>query len=286
MVKIERLPSYLSPSALMMAEKMPNTFFLTRLINDPIERDEQNLAAAVGSAFDYYIKMLLIEKKFPHKEKYLEELKKGIETNVTEAHTAGKKAFQIYANIYNPNEFNNVELQLHGSLDVGNKNNAIPIFGKLDATVIDIKRDPNKVLPFDWKVTGYTSKEGTSPCPGYYRLWEGIRPKAMHTNYYEDIPIETINENWATQLCTYGWLMDYKIGTPFYVRVDQLIWKNNTIRCIAQYRALVTPSFQDQVYYRYKRIWNLINSGEFIKLLASDDDENLIWISAQKENWW
>ena len=281
MVKIERLPSYLSPSALMAADKMPNTFFLSRLIADPLVKEPQSLAAAVGSAFDYYIKMKLIEEKFKHKKVLLPEIKKGIETNIEESFRAGKRAFKSYIeSAYNEKEFTNVELHISGLLEGG-----VPLFGKLDATCYDLRGD-NNTIPFDWKVTGYTAESSISPPPGYFRLWEGIRPKPKHILYDPEMPFETINESWATQLCTYGWLMDKPFGIPFHARVDILVWKNGGIRCITQYRGVLTESFQNIVSYRYKRLWNLLNTGEFINLLASKTDEDLIWIAAKQETWY
>ncbi len=280
MVKIERLPSYLSPSSLMAAEKMPNTFFLSRLISDPLIREPQSLAASVGSSFDYCIKMKLMEEKFKHKKVLLPEIKRGIETNIDESFRAGKRAYKSYIeSAYNEKEYANVELHLNGLLE------GVPLFGKLDATCYDLKGD-NSIIPLDWKVTGYTSKSTTSPPPGYFRLWEGICPKPKHKLYDPEMPIETINESWATQLCTYGWLMNKPFGKPFYARVDVLVWKNGNIRCITQYRGVITESFQNIVVHRYKRLWNLLNTGEFVNLLASRTDEELIWIASKQETWY
>lgn len=279
MLKIERNPSYLSPSSLMQAESMPNTFYLLRLIADPIKREPQQLAAAVGSAFDYYIKMKLMEDKFQYKKVLLPDIKTGIETNINEAFIAGKIAYRAYLDsCFNIANYADVELHLDGLF------NGVPIIGKLDAIVI--VSGSSKAIPFDWKVTGYTAKTTMSPKPGYYRLWEGIRPKPAHKIFTDDISFEVIDKKWATQLCTYGWLMDYPIGIPFSVRVDALIWKDKKIRCIAQYRGWITEAFQQQVIIRYKNLWNSLEDGSFIKNLASSKDEDLVWITSKSETWW
>lgn len=284
MIRIEKLPSYLSPSALMHSETMPHTFYLTRLIADQVEREPQEMAAAVGSSFDYYIKMKLIEDRFPFKDKYLPELKNSVEivglANKDEAYGAGKRAYNAYVRCgaYNPDEFHNVELHLDGLVE------GVPLLGKLDSTVLDLKGDKIKVIPHDWKVQGYTSKSNTSPNKGYYRIWDGVTPKPAHKLYEPEIPFEVIDPKWALQLCTYGWLMGYKVGEPFYARLDALLWGATNIRVIAQYRGLITPGFQKIVMDKYKRLWKELNDGSFLNRLEATE-EDLVWIASKQERW-
>lgn len=279
MLKIERKPSFLSPSSLMMAENMPNTFYLTRLVADSIQREPQGLSAAVGSAFDYYIKMKLIKDKFQHKENLLPEIKDSVETHTTEAFIAGKIAYDAYIkNCLNSHNFTNVELRFNGSFG------GVPITGKGDAAVEYAGYD----IPFDWKLLGYTSETTTSPLPLYFRLWEGIRPRPAHKNYQDGQSFEDINDKWALQGCVYGWLMDLKpkVGFkefPFYV--DAIIFKNKRIRCIAQYSGWITKSFQERVLIRFQNIWKEINDGSYLKRLVSSKDDNLVWMASTNEVW-
>ena len=281
-MRIERLPSYLSPSSLMQAENMPNTFYLTRLIADRMEREPQGLAAAVGSAFDYYIKMLLFEKKFGHKELKLLELKKGIETNIEEAFRAGKSAFRTYKeSAFNLEEYYDVELSLQKDIE------GVPLLGKLDASCKDIRSNDayKKVIPFDWKTTGYTSKSTTSPPKGYYRKWMGTMPKPSHKLFEPEIPFELINKKWSVQMCTYGWLMGYEVGEPFYGRIDVLIWNKGVVNQVTQYRGLITPEYQRLLIERYKKVWNDLTTSNFLDRLGSKTDEDLVWIASRDESW-
>ena len=284
MIKVERLPSYLSPSALMNYESMINTFYLTRLISEPMEREPQGMAAASGSAFDCLVKLKMIEDKFSHKKKHIPELKNSVEipgdANKEEAFRAGETALKAYTNCgaFNINEFHDIELQLNGSLE------GVPIFGKLDSSVYDLRGDKIKIIPHDWKVQGYTSKSNVSPKKGYYRLWEGIRPKPAHNLYHPEIPFELIDPKWATQVCTYGWLLGYKVGEPFYARIDALLWGSTKIRVIAQYRGLISKEFQLDLIHRYKELWRKINDGSILNELASDI-EDLVWIASKQERW-
>jgi len=272
---------------------MPNTFYLTRLINDRMDREPQGVAAAVGSSFDYYMKMALVESKFPHKADILPKLKSGIETNKVEADRMGKKAYRLYTeNAFDENEYHDIELRLNGSYE------GIPITGYLDATSHIITIDDyaeefhsnisygDNIIPMDWKTMGYSSKTPISPPPGYFKLVEGFIRKPAHDLFEPDIPFEYIDAKWATQLCTYGWLMDYPVGKPFHVRLDAIIWKNNTIRCIARYYGLITEKFQEYTMKRYTRLWNSLLDGSFIQLLGSKDDENLIWLESKTETWY
>ena len=275
MIRIERLPSLLSPSALMMAEHMPNTFYLTRLISDSIPREKQSIAAAVGSVFDYYIKELLIKEKFKHKLKMLPEIKKGIERKEEEVFRAGLVAFNTYEKIVKIDEFTDVELHITKEIE------GVPVTGKLDAQV----NYQNENIPFDWKVTGYTSQSHISPLPLYYRLWEGIRPRPCHKDYTESIDFEKISENWATQLCTYGWLLGKTKYKDFPAKIDTLIFTNKVIRCIAQYKGIITKQFQEKVAQRYQNIWQELKDGSYLKRLVSTKSLNLIWIASKNEDW-
>ena len=293
MLDFEKLPSYLSPSSLMTAEDMPNTFYLNRLINDKMDKDPQGIAAAVGSAFDYFIKAKLVETKFPYKADILPLLKEGIETNKAEALRMGSKAYSAYVeSAYEEDEYENIELRLTKEVE------GVPLTGYLDATSkIITTEDYNEifqstmtyndiVIPMDWKTTGYSSKSPVSPPPGYFKMFEGLMRRPSHDDFHPDMPFETINPKWATQLCTYGWLMDYPVGTPFHARLDTLVWKNNAIRCIARYYGLISERFQEHVMMRYKRLWKSLMDGSFKLLLKSQDDENIIWLASKLETWY
>ncbi len=292
MLKFQKLPSYLSPSALMQAENMPNTFYLNRLTSDDNPRDPQHISAAVGSAFDYWIKERLFKNRFPHKQHLLSGLKKGIETNKVVALRMGALAYRAYLEgAYEEEEYNDVELNLSKTIE------GVPLTGKLDSTskittlsgYEDTLRSSvchdDIVIPHDWKTMGFNSKSPTSPKPGYFKLFEGIRRLPSHDDFDPDMPFETIDYKWATQLCTYGWLMDYPVGQPFHVRLDALIWKNGNIRCVARYYGLISMKFQMSVLRRYQRLWLSIMDGSFALLLGSEDDENIIWMNAKIETW-
>jgi hypothetical protein len=276
MLKIEKMPSYLSPSAISKAMKEPNTFYLTRLIEDKLPREPQGLPAAVGSAFDYFVKIYIAEQKFPDKIEFCKGLETGIESNVTEALNAGKRLLKVYSAVCNLEEI--VDVEVHGSKSIEYRGKSIPFFGKLDAT--SFYRE--KVIPFDWKVSGYSSPQ--SPKQGFYRQWKGGLPKGAHAKYREDLPFEEIDPDWAFQLCIYGWLLGYPVGTPFYARIDQLTIRNADIT-LSQFRGVITEQFQTIAWDRAWMVWEAITSGRFIKMLASSRDVNLVYMASLDESW-
>jgi len=280
LLEIERYPSFLSPSALLMAETSPNKFYINRLSALNIEKEPQTLAAAIGSAFDYYIKEKIITDKLQHKILILSELKKSIE--VKEANNIGKEIFNKYLeNVpFDINEYQDVEICKHIGLNLMeffNIKSIVPIYMKIDA----IKN--NKI--HDWKVSGWTSIMGTSPKPGYYCIWDNGRPKSCHENYYENIELQEIDVNWATQLCTYGWYLGL-MGKKFLVTIDLLCFNNRNELRVAKYQAWITPEFQKSVATRYALLWQSILTEKFLDRIVSHNDINLVFIASQNETWW
>jgi len=287
-LKIHNMPKYLSPSALMTAEGLPNTFYMTRLCESQyrVPREEQSLAAGVGSAFDYLVKMWLAENGSDACRKKL-ELVKGLKGQVEcgkksedlseykEAWEAGKKTLEAYMLSclpYNKKGFTGLEKNIRKTIE------GVPMYGMMDAEF--------KGAPFDWKVSGYTSKTGVSPKPRYFRLWDGLSIKGAHKKYVDDIPFNEIDEKWAIQVCTYGWLNGVKVGTEFDAYIDMLCWGKGQSRVrIAQYKGKITADFQEKVIYKYKRLWKSLQDGSFVELLAHDSLIELVALEAQNENW-
>lgn len=277
MLKINKMPSYLSPSALNQAEKMPNFFYLTRLFDPPMKKDIQPIPAAIGTVFDIEIKKQLIADKLPNRRDKLNDIKNSLERDTSEIRKKGKDIFNEYLNLaYKPDEYIDVEMQNF------KKVKDIPIFGKLDASVSDPYT--KKEIPLDWKVTGSNSKSGASPKPAYYEVMEGYKKQPFHKKYYEGIKIEEIDEMWALQGCTYGWLLGYEFGQEFNVRFDQIACRPKGKK-IAKYIGLVSSSFQKRSLDRYKKLWTSINDGSFINNLASKTDLGLVILNSLDETW-
>lgn len=287
MIQIEKYPSFLSPSSLNMAEKSPNKFYINRLSGINIIKEEQTLAAAIGSAFDYLIKEKIIkDKNLYKKEPSLNEMKKSVESNHSQAWEIGETIYKKYlSEVYDILLFEDVEITENFQLDLNfiGINYFIPLYIKMDATKkLNYFKQPTA---HDWKVSGYTSESGISPKPGYIRIWDNGRLKSCHDKFTNSISIEDVDEQWGTQLCTYGWKL-HGFGKDFPVSVDMLCFNDRNECRIAQYEAWVPIKFQQRVAYKYALLWSSILDGSFLNKLVSKRDINLIFIESLNESWW
>lgn len=281
MLQINKIPSYLSPSAVTKAIKMPNSFYLSRLSGLDVPRESQALPAAVGSAFDYLLKVHMANTKFQNKKHIVDKMMEEVEDHQSEAILAGRRLLNTYlTSAYDVKEF--ADIEVHNSHIVEYRDKKIPMFGKLDATSHGSGSFEGSVIPFDWKVSGYCSDQ--SPKQGFFRSWKDGRPKVRHDLYREDMPFESIDVDWAFQLCVYGWLIGYKVGEPFQVRIDQLSYRQGNIT-VTQYRGVISEEFQILTFNRAYQIWEAINSGSYVRLLASTKDANLVWLASLRESW-
>ena len=299
---IAKYPSYLSPSSLKVFERQPNTFYLQRMAPDPIPYEPQSLPAAVGSAFDYYVKIDLVKKGVIEESIFRDRIFRDIwnptqkdklqdkstahamwVTNVSEEHSDeaekfGKFLFDKYRyNGYKPEIFEDIEIHRHYNLL---PDPVVPLFGKLDATV----RGPDgDVEPFDWKTSGYGSESGMSPKKGYSQAYRDGQPIGAHKDYSPDVPMHEINPEWAAQLCVYGWIMGKPIGVPFYGQIEGLFIRSHAIT-VAKYRAEITQEFQIQLAARFRMAWLSIKTGSFLRQLNPIRD--FVELAAAQEEWW
>lgn len=292
MLEIKKMPSYLSPSSLMKSMKQPNTFYLERLIDCNFPRERQSTAAGVGTQFDYLIKKRIIEDpKFKYIDGYdgsFESSKKKIDKLKEQvtcedellARKGGQLALDFYRDTeYMDNNFHRIELNLQKEIE------GVPILGLPDATVLYKDEDDFEwEVPFDWKVSGFTSKTGASPKKGYKRLWDGGRLKGSHKAYHKEITFDEIDSSWATQLTTYGFLLGIPIGFSYKAYIDMLCYRNGSFR-IAKYEAWITSQMQRRILNNYKQIWKELKDGSYINRLVDKYDINFVWTATGDERW-
>ena len=145
--------------------------------------------------------------------------------------TAGKRVFKAYKLC---GAYDDLLKQLQQSVEpprfefkVDGLIEGVPFTGKPDCRfVLDLGQGRIPCI-YDWKVRGYCSKYGASPSKGYATCLDGFVGKASrsqgkeHAMYkamdFRGLTInsgymEFCNDEYADQLCLYGWLLGEKIG--------------------------------------------------------------------------
>lgn len=316
-MQIVKLPKWLSPSSLKALEKCPNTFYLQRMAPDPWPYDKQSPPAAVGSSFDALVKLQLIETGVGSAEEIRDRVYADIynpedkarlkdadlrqimlECNISpelklEALTQGQIILDKY-NFCRMNEkvkYVDLEIHKHWNL-IQYTDMPVPLFMKLDAAVVGFTEDSDgaanvrvqRTVPLDWKVTGYGSEKGVSPKQGYMCLMDGGLNKGPHKIFTENIALDSIDEAWAMQICTYGWGLGIPVGLPFVGFIIQVCIRPTGMR-FALFRGWVTHDFQMALVKRYVDGWRSLMDGSFMERVAPTRDLAEITM-INSERWW
>jgi len=283
MLKIERRPTYLSPSSLSNLEKMPNTSYLTRLIEDRFMRDDQSLAAAVGTSFDIKVKEKLIEDKLVPVERaqLLPDIRSALQNHHTQANILGDTIMKEYTRlIYDDHSF--VDVEMHRTWNYC----GIPIMTKADASIMI--PDWDKPIVHDFKCSGFGNNHGMSPKPGFAVQAKGDSWKPAHKKWHKNIRMEEIDKTWASQFATYGWALGYSENGEFEsfpVSADMITITKTKKIAISHYVAWITIEFQRELFNRYKAIWNSIQDSSYLKNIADTEDLGIVALAALSERW-
>lgn len=271
-----RTLEYLSHSSLQLWESQPEQFVINRLSPHKPPREPQGQAAAVGSAFDAYVKAALAEDLFgPGRYSFDELFESSVEPqNRDFAKPAGQHCFDRYfehgfywdiltemkASPTEPRFESEVRLEIAG----------VPLLGKPDA---EFSSPEGVRIVHDWKVSGYCSKSATSPTKNYRWLepdkkeHKNFKPKMHGDVQIDETPFELTEAKWASQTSIYAWLSGLQPGdTSWVASVHQLACKPGTpvgIR-VAEYRAHVSADYQHKLVARLRRCWDAIRTGHIL----------------------
>jgi len=276
MLKIDRIPKHLSPSALLSSDQ-PHTFYLERLCEQRLPRKPQSFPAAIGSAFDVEIKKFLLDQGISknRKEEISNTFESSVEQYKEEAYKIAKKVLPEYVTNLTT-KFTEIEKRI---LFVKED---VPILSYLDAVCVD---EQNERMPFDWKCMGLNpnNKTFSSPKASYYIQFNanGVS-KFAHKKFYTDIPFEQIFRKWAVQLCTYGWAIGLK--GEFRARID-CITNSKKGYLFTEYKGLITESFQAEVMAKYKLLWKDLHNDNFINRLKIKTCPSDVFMFASQESW-
>lgn len=291
-----RKPEYLSPSALGVYDTDPSEYYLRYLGDVRPPRAPQTQPMSVGSAFDAYIKSHLHKEIYgvghPEASKYELErlLKEQVEApNLDWARLHGEYLFQQYRA---SGALADLMIELNKAVDeprfefevrgrIGGTRGGVPLLGKPDIRFVNSE---GAEVIFDWKVNGYCSKWNVSPMPGYVECRKQVGSGWTRTGAHRDAfcamtrgimlnvgaYLEQYNQDWATQLATYSWLLGAAIGSEEIVGIDQVAC-NGAKRDLrgypeirfASHRLRVSSRYQQTVLARYQNLWDLITEEPF-----------------------
>ena len=294
-----RKPEYISPSAVKLYYDDPTEYYRRYLAENRPPKFPQTLPMACGSAFDAYVKSHLHDVIFGknHKDAAKYELKALFEAQVepaqrTNAWDIGKHIFDAYVEsgaladlmielqgaVDDPRFEFDLKGEVKGSREASQSQvQGVILMGKPDLRFINAE---GAHVIYDWKVNGYCGKSNTSPKPGYVQLrahdgfWQrmGAHKNAlpqMYKGMWINVAtfLENIDEDWATQLATYGWLLGEPVGAEIIVGIDQIACNGAKVDLlgrpnlrIANHRMRVSEDFQYKALARYQFLWGIIQS--------------------------
>ncbi len=282
-----RKPEYLSPSALQTFEKNSQEYYIRYIAPVKALKLLQTQPMSVGSSFDAYCKSFLHEKllgkNHPEADKYGFEalfVKQVEEHNRLWAREAGKHVFEEYQRT---GALADLMLELATSVDdprfefeLSAKIQGVPLLGRPDLRYISSE---GAHVIHDWKVNGYCGWGNTSPKPGYIRC-RGDGSKGAHKDAfiqkYKGLDINTgtfienVDQDWALQTCTYGWILGTPVGEEIIVSIDQVACHGGkkdaagrpSLR-FAAHRARAARDFQLLAIERYKYLWGILTAEPF-----------------------
>jgi hypothetical protein len=264
---------YLSPSSFMEYNTCSWKFINKRLMGRPKALDTQGIPAAMGCAFDVYMKRylarqlkidnrpdleintLLSSVSIPDtslREEILEQGKslamKYIDLGFT------KRLLSEGLSDVEVDKFLTMPLHPDFSHMVDRDGHLIPdlrLFGKLDCVITQ----ENLLIPHDFKIRGYKSKSGYSPTPGYkmYITSDG-KTKEYHTKH--ECPIDELNERWAIQLTIYAWMLNHvqRPGENLPLAIDEITFGRNNI-VFSQIRSFTSVEYQKALWRDLSECW-------------------------------
>ncbi|MHB9044465.1 MAG: hypothetical protein ACYC35_00865 [Pirellulales bacterium] len=296
-----RKPTYLSHSSLTLWGKDKEEFYIKHLAETRAPRIAQEVYMSVGAGFDAYAKSALHERLFGKGADAQFDFQAIFEKQV-EAHNrdfaleAGKYIYDCYvytgafdellAMLQKSKEPPRFEFEVKGVL------RGVPVVGKPDCRFV---HECGCHVILDWKVKGFCSKYGASPSKNYRLCRDAYGPphkksqsdNRPHKNYVpydhhgleiNKFYMEASNEEYADQICMYGWLLGEQIGDEEVVCcIDEIVAKympeGKPLLRVAHHRARVSNAHQTIVLNRAVDCWDAITSGWIFRDMSRQEND-------------
>ncbi len=245
---------YVSPSTFMKWETCQHRVYLSRLAGLKFHREPQGLAAAIGSAFDSFIKDYIANKR-GIKAGAL-ELNNLLSKTVDKEHqdTAipkGKEICKIYVDLGLAKQFIDMNTEIRLDQEMYYMHHTIPILGQIDLIFSN--------MPMDWKTGGFATEKGSYCVKGWdtkIDIKDG-RIKNYESNIHK--PLEETHPAWATQMCFYNWMLRNVEQTYLMHEIKQ---HNGTIS-FAVRRGRISKEFEEDLFARLNCMWSNITGEMF-----------------------
>ncbi len=296
-----RKPTYLSHSSLTLWGKDKEEFYIKHLAETRAQRIPQENYMSVGAGFDAYAKSALHERLFGKGADPQFEFQSIFESQV-EPHNrdfaldAGKYIYECYvltgafdellALLEKSKEPPRFEFKVEGVIG------GVPILGKPDCRFV---HECGVHVILDWKVKGFCSKYGASPSKNYRLCRDAYGPpykqskshQTSHAGYLahdhhgfeiNQTYLEAGNEEYADQLCMYGWLLGEEVGDEEVVCcIDEIVSKfmpeQKPLLRVANHRARVSKDHQTKVLSLATDCWDAITSGWIFRDLTKEEND-------------
>lgn len=231
-------------------------FYLTRMAGYPYVEWQQTKAAAIGTAFDIFIKDYIARKKDitePHLNvaRAFSKMTLADDVSMDEVQEIGRNAAKIYIDLGFAERFVKAE-KVSLERELYENFQGVPILGKLDALVNGV--------PHDWKLKGFGSDNKTYHTKGHSggktSSGELIRSDTGQPS------LELVNEAWAIQMLFYNWLTNH----PGIFTIDEIICNGDEIS-IVTYNGDFSNNFDYRVRQELIDMWATIQGeGLFIEI--------------------
>lgn len=292
-----RVRPYLSPSSLTLWENSREDFYLKYLSDSSPDEEPQNLAMAIGSSFDAHVKAFLHEGLFGKGADPAFALDAIFEAQVQPQHRevvreAGSRLLEIYRSsgavsalmvllgktVGKPR----FEMDVRGTLHSGRDPailGGIPFRVKPDLFFVTERA---RSVIFDWKVTGWTSKGGASPLPGYVQIRGAGGVDGCHKLAAlcqeggilidEARNLEKADRVWARQLAIGAWMCGEEVGSDFLAIVHQLVCRPTGVR-IAEHNTTISQEFQQKTMELARSCWETLQSGHIFQDVSREESD-------------
>jgi hypothetical protein len=223
---------------------------------------------AIGSAFDSFVKAE-IARLLGKTNRLAELLERSVEPQNFHLVKEANKLFELYnycGRVKNLIDEGIEDIELEFREDIGGVIvpgtkaliGGVTLFGKPDALL-------KGNIPLDWKVNGWNSKTGQSPKKGYkdsiiIKNNQIKEQNKRHSDY--PLNLEQIDQDWATQLLFYWWLLDKCNSLPPMAAIEQVAIRQDTIALVS-YRATIGQEFANNIWTQLIDIWERFLDGKF-----------------------